>query len=133
MPGFNRVHGSTSSSAASSFSSGYAMTFYKVVANSTITTDTVNVTTNEITTEGMFTTALKVIETISSIVYVGTKDTSQFVVAVDGLTAGQTGPAYNTDTSPTVTERIKAELDAAIPSRSFTITDISGLASGDLA
>jgi len=131
MPGFNRVHGRTD--ATSSFASGYAMTFYKVVANSTITTDTVDGTTNEITAEGMFTTALKVIETISSIVYVGTKDTSQFVVAVDGLTVGQTGPAYNTDATPTVTERIKAELDAAIPSRSFTITDISGLVSGNLA
>ena len=129
MPGFNRVHGSTSTTAPSSFSSGYAMSFYKVVGNAEITADTVS--NNEIT-EGMFTTALKVIETITSVVYVGAKDTSQFVVAVDGLTAGQTGPAYNSDTSPTVIERIKAELDAAIPSRSFTITDISNLTSGQI-
>ena len=131
MPGFNRVHGTTS--AASSFSSGYAMSFYKVaISGVNFTADTVDGSTNEITTEGNFNKALKVIETIASIVYVGARATGQFVVALDGLTAGQTGAAYNTDGDPTVIERIKAELEAALAGSTVTVTDISNLTTGQI-
>jgi hypothetical protein len=131
MPGFNRVHGRTD--AASSFASGYAMSFYKVVVSGiNFTADTVDGTTNEITTEGNFTIALRVIETIASIVYVGARANAQFVVALDGLTTGQTGLAYNSDTTPTVIERIKAELEAALSGSTVTVTDISNLTTGQI-
>ena len=128
MPGFNRVHGTTS--AASSFSSGYAMSFYKI-AVSGITFDADTTSNNEIT-EGTFVKALKVIETIASLVYVGARADAQFVVALDGLTTGQTGAAYNTDATPTVIERIKAELEAALAGSTVTVTDISNLTTGQI-
>jgi predicted ATP-grasp superfamily ATP-dependent carboligase len=130
MPGFNRVHGTTS--AASSFASGYAMTIFKIAdSGSGFTADSVDGTTNEIT-EGGFVQALRVVQTIASVAYVGTRADAQFVVIVDGLTAGQTGLAYNSDTTPTVAERIKAELEDVFGA-TITVTDISGLVSGNLA
>ena len=128
MPGFNRVHGTTS--AASSFASGYEMTILKIAdSGSGFTADSVS--NNEIT-EGGFVQALRVVQTIASIVYVGTRANAQFVVIVDGLTAGQTGLAYNSDTTPTIGERVKAELEDVFGA-TITVTDISGLVSGNLS
>lgn len=128
MPGFNRVHGTTS--AASSFASGYEMTILKIAdSGSGFTADSVS--NNEIT-EGGFVQALRVVQTIASIVYVGTRANAQFVVIVDGITAGQTGLAYNSDTTPTIGERVKAELEDVFGA-TITVTDISGLVSGNLS
>ena len=109
---------------------GYPMTFLKLVAGNVGTADTGGGTTAIV--EGNFTKAIRAIQTVATIVYIGTRADGQFVVAVDGSTAQPTGPAYDTDASPTVTERVKAVVDAAT-SLNVTVTDISGLAAGVLA
>jgi len=130
MAGIDRIHGSVVNPA--SFASGYAMTFLKVaVSGITLAADTTNATTGAIT-EGNFTKAVRVIQNVASIVYLGTRADAQFVVAVDGATAQPTGEAYNSDTSPTVTERLKADLEAALSGSTFTITDISALTTGQI-
>ena len=130
MAGIDRIHGSVVNPA--SLNSGYALTFLKIaVSGITLAADTVNATTGAIT-EGNFTKAVRVIQNVASIIYIGVRANGQFVVAVDGATAQPTGPAYDSDTSPTVTERLKAILEAALSGSTFTITDISNLASGDL-
>jgi len=128
MAGIDRIHGSVVNPA--SFASGYSMTFLLIaVSGITLAADTVNGTTGAIT-EGNFTKAVRVIQNVASIVYIGTRANGQFVVAVDGATAQPTGEAYNTDTSPTVTERLKLDLEAALAGSTFTITDVSALTTG---
>ena len=131
MAGIDRIHGSVVNPA--SFASGYSMTFLKVaVSGITLAADTTNATTGAIT-EGNFTKAVRVIQNVASIAYLGTRANAQFVVAVDGATAQPTGEAYNTDDTPTVTERLKLDLEAALSGSTFTITDISALTAGQLA
>ena len=128
MAGIDRIHGSVVNPA--SFASGYSMTFLLIaVSGITLAADTVNGTTGAIT-EGNFTKAVRVIQNAASIVYIGTRANAQFVVAVDGATAQPTGEAYNSDTSPTVTERLKTDLEAALAGSTFTITDVSALTTG---
>ena len=132
MAGIDRIHGSVVNPA--SFASGYAMTFFKIaVSGITLAADTTNATTGAIT-EGNFTKAVRTIQNVASIVYLGTRADAQFVVAVDGATAQPTGEAYNSDTSPTVAERLKADLELNVGpgSSTFTITDISALTTGQI-
>jgi hypothetical protein len=130
MAGIDRIHGSVVNPA--SLNSGYALKFFKVaVSGITLAADTVNATTGAIT-EGNFTKAVRVIQKTSSIIYLGVRANAQFVVALDGATAGVTGPAFDSDADPTTAERLKADLEAALSGSTFTITDISNLASGDL-
>lgn len=128
MAGIDRVHGSVV--APATLHGGYPMTFLKLVAANVGTADTGGGTTAIV--EGNFTKAIRAIQTVATVVYVGTRADGQFVVAVDGSTAQPTGPAYDTDATPTVTERVKAVVDAAT-SLNVTVTDISGLAAGSLA
>jgi hypothetical protein len=131
MAGIDRIHGSVVNPA--SLNSGYALTFLKIaVSGITLAADTVNGTTGAIT-EGNFTKTVRLIQNIASIIYIGVRANGQFVVAVDGATAQPTGEAFNSDTSPTVAERLKIDLEAALAGSTFTITDISNLAAGDLA
>lgn len=130
MAGIDRIHGSVVNPA--SFASGYSMTFLKIaVSGITLAADTVNGTTGAIT-EGNFTKTVRLIQNIASIVYLGTRADAQFVVAVDGATAQPTGEAYNSDTSPTVAERLKLDLEAGLAGSTFTITDISALTTGQI-
>lgn len=130
MAGIDRVHGSVVNPAT--LHGGYPMVFLKVAANSNqFTADSGGGATA--ITEGGYTKAIRAIQTVATVVYLGTRANGQFVVAVDGSTAQPTGPAYDTDASPTVTERVKAVLEAAIAGLTATVTDISGLESGDLA
>ena len=128
MAGIDRVHGSVV--APATLHGGYPMTFLKLVAANVGTADTGGGTTAIV--EGNFTKAIRAIQTVATVVYVGTRADGQFVVAVDGSTAQPTGPAYDTDATPTVTERVKAVVDAAT-SLNVTVTNISGLAAGSLA
>lgn len=128
MAGIDRVHGSVV--APATLHGGYPMTFLKLVAANVGTADTGGGTTAIV--EGNFTKAIRAIQTVATVVYVGTRADGQFVVAVDGSTAQPTGPAYDTDATPTVTERVKAVVNAAT-SLNVTVTDISGLAAGSLA
>jgi hypothetical protein len=131
MAGINRIHGSVVNPA--SLNSGYALKFFKIaVSGITLAADTVDATTGAIT-EGNFTKAIRVVQNTSSIIYLGVRANAQFVCALDGATAGVTGAAFDSDTSPSTAERLKADLEAALSGSTFTVTDISNLASGDLA
>lgn len=130
MAGIDRTHGSVVNPAT--LHGGYPMLFLKVAANSNqFTADSGGGTTA--ITEGGYTKAVRAIQTVATVVYLGSRANGQFVVAVDSSTAQPTGPAYDTDASPTVTERVKAVVEAAINGLTATVTDISALAAGDLA
>ena len=131
MGGIARIHGGVVSE---TLHGGYQMTFLKIVDSSSgFTADTVDGVTGEIT-DGGFSVAIRAIQTVATIVYIGTRANGQFVIAVDGATAQPTGPAYNDDATPTVGERIDAVL-VATPTfgDTITVTDITGLAAGVLA
>ena len=126
--GITRVHGATS---AGTFHGGYPLQFLKVVdSNSGFTADTVD-GNGLITAEGGFSIAVRAIQKIATVVYLGTRANGQFVVGIDQSTAN----AYvssNADTD------IAAAVDAAIVATTtfgdtITVTDISGLAAGVLA
>lgn len=128
MAGISRKNGSVQ---AGTLHGGYQMTFLKITdSGSGFTADSGGGTTA--ITEGGFTTAIRAIQTIATLVYIGTRANGQFVVAVDGATAQPTGPAYDTDASPTVTERVKAVLDATGAFGTVAVTDVTGLAASSL-
>lgn len=64
-------------------------------------------------TEGNFTKSIRAIQTIANIVFVGTRGDDGFLVILDAPTAQPTGPAYDTDSTPTLAERIQDVVDAA--------------------
>ena len=127
--GITRIHGGVV--APATLHGGYPMTFLKVVdSNSGFTADTTDGNGN-ITAEGGFAVAIRAIQQIGTIVYIGTRANGQFVVALDSSTINAYVSA-NTDTSVT------AAVDAVIVATStfgdtITVTDISGLAAGTLA
>lgn len=130
MAGIDRVHGSIV--APETLHGGYPMLFLKIAANSNqFTADSGGAPAAIV--EGGFTKAIRAIQTVATLVYIGTRANGQFVVAVDGSTAQPTGPAYDTDASPSVAERVKAVLEASIAGLTATVTDISGLEAGNLA
>ena len=109
MAGISRVNGNA---AAGSFY-GYQPLFVKV----TNTADDIGTANSgggtTAITEGNFEKALRGIQTIASIVVIGERTDNGFIVALDGATAQPTGPAYDTDGTPTVTERLVAVIQAA--------------------
>jgi hypothetical protein len=127
MAGIPRVHGGVISE---SLISGYQMTFLKIEGTNVGTADSGGA--GSAITEGNFQKAIRAIQTIATTLYIGTRANNQFVVAVDGPTAQPTGPAFDTDGTPTVAERIKIVLDAAT-GVTTTVTDITGLAAGTIA
>ena len=129
MAGIDRVNGSVVNPAT--LHGGYPMVFLKCAANSNQFTADTGGGTSAIT-EGGYTKAIRAIQTIATIVYLGQRANGQFVVALDSSTAQPTGPAYDTDGTPTLTERVVDVLEAAIAGLTATVTDISNLASGDL-
>lgn len=107
------------------------MTFLKVVdSNSGFTADTVD-GNGQITAEGGFAVAIRAIQQIGTIVYIGTRANGQFVVAVDSSTINPYVSA-NTDTSVTAAVEFAIEATSTF-GNTITITDISGLAAGTLA
>lgn len=109
MAGISRVHGGVV--APVTLHGGYQMTFLKVTGTGVGTADTGGGSTE--ITEGNFQKAIRAIQTLATLVWIGPRGDDGFVVAVDGATAQPTGPAYDTDGSPTVTERVKAVVDTA--------------------
>lgn len=128
MAGIDRVNGSVVNPVT--LTGGYQMVFLKVAGTNVGTADTGG--SGVAIVEGNFTKAIRAIQTVATTVYIGTRANNQFVVALDGATAQPTGPAFNTDSTPTVAERIKAVVDAAT-GVATTVTDISGLEAGNLA
>jgi hypothetical protein len=109
MPGINRIHGGVESEF---LMSAYQQTFLKITGTNIGTADSVNGTTGAIT-DGNFSKAIRAIQTIATTSWIGPRHNDGFVIMVDGATAQPTGPAYDTDSSPTVAERIADVLDAA--------------------
>ena len=109
MPGINRIHGGV---IEEFLLSAYQQTFIKITGTNVGTADSVNGTTGAIT-DGNFSKAIRAIQTIATISYIGPRHNDGFIVLVDGATAQPTGPAYDTDATPTVTERVKAVVDVA--------------------
>lgn len=108
MPGISRVHGGVE---AGFLLSGYSQTFLKITGSNVGTADTGGDGTA--ITEGNFSKAIRAIQTIATTSWIGPRADSGFLVLVDAPTAQPTGPAYDTDSSPTVAERIKAVVDDA--------------------
>lgn len=130
MAGIDRVNGSVTTPVT--LHGGYPMLFLKVVdSNSGFTADSGG-GTNAIT-EGGFTVAVRAIQTIATIVYLGARANGQFVVALDSSTAQPTGPAYDTDATPTIAERVKAVIEATDTfGATITVTDVSNLTTGQI-
>ena len=108
MAGINRIHGGVT---AEFLLSGYQQTFLKITGTGIGTADSVDGTTGAIT-DGNFAKSIRIIQTIATTSWIGPRADNGFVVLVDGATAQPTGPAYDTDATPTVAERVKALLDA---------------------
>jgi hypothetical protein len=125
MPGINRIHGGVT---AEFLMSAYQQTFLKITGTNIGTADTVNGTTGAIT-DGNFSKSIRAIQTIATTSWIGPRHNDGFLVLVDGATAQGTGPAYDTDATPTVAERVKAVLDAAT-SVSTTVVIPDMLAAG---
>jgi hypothetical protein len=125
--GIDRIHGSAVTPNPFTLHGGYQMTFLKVAGSNVGTADSGG--DGSPITEGNFTKAIRAIQQIGTIVYIGTRANNQFVVAVDAATINPYVSA-NTDTS--VTAAVDAVVTAAT-GVSTTVTDISGLAAGVLA
>ena len=108
MAGISRVNGGV---VAETLTGGYQTQYFTVTGSSVATADTGGAGTA--ITEGTFTKAIRAIQTVATIVYIGPRADGGFVVGVDGATAQPTGPAYDTDSTPTVAERLKAVIDTA--------------------
>jgi hypothetical protein len=108
MAGISRVNGSVIAPAGFY---GYSPSVVKVYASNVGTADTGGSGTAIV--EGNFTKAIRAIQTIASIVFIGTRGNDGFLVIVDAPTAQPTGPAYDTDATPTLAERIADVVDAA--------------------
>jgi hypothetical protein len=103
-----RVHGNP---AAGTFHGGYQTQFYLVTGTNIGTVDTGG--GDAAIVEGNYTKSIRAVQTIASLVFIGPAVANGFVIGVDGATAQPTGPAYDTDASPSFTERLKAVLDTA--------------------
>ena len=129
--GITRVYGNAVTPNPATLHGGYPLQFLKIVdSNSGFTADTVD-GNGKITAEGGFAVAIRAIQNIATIVYIGTRANGQFVVGVDASTVNAYISA-NTNTD------VPAAVDAAIVATTtfgdtITVTDISGLIAGNLA
>jgi len=119
MPGVTKVHGRV---LPDSMSGGYRTTFLKIGnAQRDFSTSTL---VSGALVEGGFDKAIKAIQKVASTVYIGPNEDRGIIVGVDGITAQPTGPAYDTDATPTVAERIKAEVDTALNTTTTTVSEV---------
>jgi hypothetical protein len=103
-----RVHGNPS---ADTLHGGYQTVYVLITGTNIGTVDTGGGTTAIV--EGNYTKAIRAIQTIATTVFIGPAAAGGFCVGVDGATAQPTGPAFDTDATPTFAERLKAVLDTA--------------------
>jgi hypothetical protein len=82
-------------------------------------------------TEGGYSKAIRAIQTIGTTVFIGPRANGGICVGLDN-SAQPTGPAYDSDTSPTVAERVKAVVDSAL-STTTTVVTLKTLAYADFA
>jgi hypothetical protein len=109
MAGIGRIHGGV---VAETLHGGYQTTYFLVTGTNIGTADSVDGTTGVIT-DGNFSKAIRAIQLNATTVFIGPRGNNGFVVGLDTGSAAPTGPAYDTDASETIAERLKAELDAA--------------------
>ena len=126
MAGINRVHGHVLSPAT--LTGGYTLAFFKVAGTNVGTADSPATDDGTPITLGNFSKAIRGIQRIATIVYIGARANNQFVVGIDEPSASRY-VSDNTDTD------LGAAIDAVVTDAtgvSTTVTDISGLTSGDL-
>lgn len=124
--GISRVHGGITAPVGFY---GYSPAVLKVYAANVGTADTGGGTSAIV--EGNFTKAIRAIQTIASIVFIGSRGDDGFLVILDQPSAQPTGQAYNSDASPTIGERVKALVDTAT-SLSVTVVEGNSSGSGDV-
>ena len=118
MAGIDRIHGGVN---AETLHGGYQQTFLLIAGTNVGTADSVSGT--GAITDGNFAKAIRAIQTIATTVFIGPRANNGFCVAVDGATAQPTGPAYDTDASPTAAERIQAVVRSATGVSGATVTE----------
>jgi hypothetical protein len=119
MPGVTKVHGRV---LPDSMSGGYRTTFLKI-GNAQRDFSTSTLVAGALV-EGGFDKAIKAIQKVASTVYIGPNEARGIIVGVDGITAQPTGAAYDTDSTPSVAERIKAEVDTALNTTTTTVSEV---------
>ena len=126
MAGISRVNGGV---VAETLTGGYQTQYFLVTGTSVATADSGG--SGSAITEGTFTKAIRAIQTVATTVFIGPRADGGFVVGLDGATAQPTGPAYDTDATPTVAERLKAVIDTAtgvtstVAIKTFVLTDFA--------
>ena len=108
MAGISRVNGGV---VAETLHGGYQTTYLLISGTNIGTADSGGA--GSAITEGNWSKAIRAVQTIATTVFVGPRADNGFLVGVDGATAQPTGPAYDTDATPTVAERVAAVVTAA--------------------
>lgn len=117
--GVAKVHGQV---LPDTMTGGYRTTFLKIGnAERNFNTSTL---VAGVLVEGGFDKAIQAIQKVATTVYIGPNEDRGIIVGVDGITAQPTGPAYNGDTTPTVAERIKAEVDTALSTTTTVVAEV---------
>jgi len=126
MAGINRVHGHIV--APATLHGGYTLAFFKVAGTNVGTADSPASDDGTPITLGNFSKAIRGIQTIATIVYIGARANNQFVVGIDEPSASRFVSA-NSDTD------LAAAIDAVVTaatSVATTVTDVSDLTSGQI-
>lgn len=113
-----RVHGGV---IAETLHGGLQQKFYLVAGTNVGTADTGG--GNVAIVEGNWAKAIRAIQTVATTVFIGPRENNGFLVALDGATAQPTGPAYDTDSTPTVEERLQALVRTATGVSGATVTE----------
>jgi hypothetical protein len=117
MAGISRVNGGV---VAETLHGGYQLAFYAVAGTNVGTADTGG--SGSAITEGNFQKAIRAIQLNATTVFIGPRANDGFVVAIDANSAAPTGPAYDTDGTPTVEERLQAAIRTATGVSGATVT-----------
>ena len=126
MAGISRVNGGV---VAETLHGGYQTTYLLITGTGVGTADSGG--SGSAITEGNWTKAVRAVQTVATTVFIGPRADNGFLVGVDGATAQPTGPAYDSDSTPTVAERVAAVVTAAT-SVTATVT-VKTLALADFA
>jgi hypothetical protein len=127
MAGISRIHGGV---VAETLHGGYQTTYVVVAGSNVGTADTVGA--GGAITEGNFQKAIRAIQLNATTVFVGPRADGGFVVGLDTGSAAPTGPAYDTDSTPTIAERLQVAVRAATGVSGATVT-VKTLAFADFA
>jgi hypothetical protein len=119
MAGIDRIHGGVT---AETLHGGLQTKYYLVAGTNVGTADSVNGTTGAIT-DGTWAKSIRAVQTVATTVFIGPRADNGFLIGVDGASAQPTGPAYDTDGSPTVEERLQALIRSATGVSGATVTE----------